>query len=110
MLYLDRFPSQTDTVVRYCSALQYCICFSAGIYCDKDKCRCTDCGNGGDDSDNDEEIATNSNIDPAQGIKETQDETMESFADLMNLPCVDSEPPLMIEDPPLLDVMLIEEV
>ena len=35
---------------------------------------------------------------------------MESFADLMNLPCVDSEPPLMIEDPPLLDVMLIEEV
>jgi len=86
---------------------KYCICFSAGIKCDKDKCRCTDCGNGGDDSDNEENTATNSNIDPTQGIKETQDETMEPFADLIELKCVDSEPPLMIEDPPLLDVVTL---
>jgi hypothetical protein len=92
---------------------KYCICFSAGINCDKDKCRCTDCGNGGDDSENKEETATNNNIDPTQAINQNQNETIQPFADLIELKCVDSEPPLMIEDPPLplLDVVtLIEEV
>lgn len=93
---------------------KYCICFSAGILCDKNNCKCTDCRNSGDDSDNEEEdtaTATDSNIDPTQGIQETQDETIEPFADLIELKCVVPEPPLMIEDPPLLDmVTLIEEV
>ena len=111
-VYLDRLFIQTDAFscpysVHNRCLKKYCICFSAGIKCDKDKCRCTDCGNGGDDSDNEENTATNSNIDPTQGIKETQDETMEPFADLIELKCVDSEPPLMIEDPPLLDVVTL---
>jgi hypothetical protein len=71
------------------------------------KCRCTDCGNGGNDSG--EESATNNQTD---AIDETLTEPIEPFADLIELKCVETEPPLIIEDPmPLLDVVtLIEEV
>jgi len=88
---------------------KYCICFSAGINCDKNKCRCTDCGNGGDGDDSDEEAVTNNQT---EAINETLNETIEPFADLIELKCVDTEPPLIIEDHmPLLDVVsLIEEV
>ncbi|KAL7491377.1 hypothetical protein ACHAWT_001902, partial [Skeletonema menzelii] len=85
---------------------KYCICFSAGIKCDENKCKCKDCGNRTDDYD-DEETVNKSNI------YSSRNEAMGPFADLMELKCVDPEPPLMIEDPPLLDldvVTLIEEV
>ena len=85
---------------------KYCICFSAGIKCDENKCKCKDCGNRGDNYD-EEETATKNNIDSPQN------EAMGPFADLIELKCVNPEPPLMIEDPPLLDldvVTLIEEV
>lgn len=78
---------------------KYCICFSAGIACNSSKCKCLDCGNGGD-----EESVASSNRTPLQN------ETIAPFADLV---CVDAEQPLMIDDPPmpLLDVYtLIEEV
>ena len=99
------FPSKPDTFLNILSwtpyhrcLKKYCICFSAGIKCDENKCKCMDCGNLGYDLDEEEDTANNNSID---------------FADLLEV-SVDQEPePLMIEDPPLLDldvVTLIEEV
>ena len=98
------FPSKPDTFLNILTTphhrclKKYCICFSAGIKCDENKCKCMDCGNLGYDLDDEEDTANNNSID---------------FADLLEV-SVDQEPePLMIEDPPLLDldvVTLIEEV
>ena len=96
-LKTDTFLNILSTPYHRCLK-KYCICFSAGIKCDENKCKCMDCGNLGYDLDDEEDTANNNSID---------------FADLLEV-SVDQEPePLMIEDPPLLDldvVTLIEEV
>lgn len=114
------FPSSCVLLLHRCLK-KYCICFSAGIKCDKNKCKCTDCGNGGDNSDEESATATaTSNLainddtlnEPINETTLDEEPIVPSFADLMELNCVDTEPPLMIEDPPLpmLDVTYIEEV
>lgn len=94
---------------------KYCICFSAGIKCDNNKCSCTDCLNGGGDPDveatasNDITTFDESFVEQVAAVAAVAEPTMETnnnnnFAELIQMRYIGAdvdvaEPPLMIEDP-----------
>ena len=108
-LAFDKREGDTNDVGCICKKTKclkkYCICFSAGFLCGE-RCRCRDCGNrGGGDEEEEEETE-----EEERGNEEEEAEEKESEGELdwMELKCVDTEPPLMLEDPTLqlLDVSI----